>query len=140
MSLLVFKYKEIEYNLPSRIESIILYTKMHQEYYKKIPAYMQTKQVIFDSESQKKDIIDGLKNCINFEIKEDEIIISYKLSNKERKEIKQNYFNDYNKFLKVLYSYYKNIKYKETIKAYLIRFNLKYLIKELNKIDRENKI
>lgn len=136
MAIIVFKYNEKEYEVPSKIESIILYAKMYQEYYKNIPEYMKRKQVIFDNDSQKEDIINGLKNCERFEIEEEVIILTYILSTEEIKEIKQDYFIDYTKFLKALYSYYKSIKYKETIKAYLLRFNLKYLIKELNKIEK----
>lgn len=135
MSILIFKYKDKEYKLSSRIESIIEYTKMYKEYYKNIPEYHSEKEITFDNDSSKEVILRNLKNCINFEVKEDYIIVTYKLNNKEIKQIKQNYLNEYNKFLKVLYSYYKSDEHKEIIKAYLIKFNLKYLIKELNKLN-----
>lgn len=136
MSVLIFKYKDKEFRLGDKIESIIKFTDMYKKYYKNIPDYQTTMNLFFDNDSQKEDIIKALRKAIRFEINEDSIIVTYKLNNKEIKEIKQNYLKDYNKFLKVLYSYYKCVEYNEIIKAYLIKFNLKYLIKELNRIDK----
>lgn len=102
-----------------------------------IEDYELTKELTFDNESKKEDIIKGLQNCLSFKILEDECIeIKVKKTNEELEEIRLDKQYQLEKFLGNLkYKTKLKEKYKIEIYEYLSFRGLNWIIKELDSID-----
>lgn len=133
MSILNFKYKDSDYKISDKLCSYIEYCKMFKEYSKKIPEYRMIKEVCFSDESPKEELIQSLSKCLYFKIENNCINVSLKVTKKDIKAYEKEYKEEYYRFLSILKTYYINEQYTETIKSYLLKNNLEYILIDLDK-------